>query len=261
MKNVKWVGQIGILMSFCLAGCAWDARSEALIRLRQLKAEDYFTNVIDIEMAHAVEWGDTGKINSLLVNGAVINTIGSTDDMTFLIWSVIKNNKTSYQYLLENGADPNIQSKHGDKKISVMNLIVMERDSFWMKLALRYGGNPNAPQDNQSIVFEAIRQHAIENINMLISAGVDMNYQNRISGNTPLVEALYRDMYDIIYLLLENGANPLIKNRNGHDFQYLFNHTIVDPVISASGDQLLWREKVINLLQLKGITVGDVTNN
>jgi ankyrin repeat protein len=223
-----------------------------------MKAEDFFTNQNEIEFAHAIEWGDRGKIQKLLDNGVNINLKGSRDEMNFLMWSLIKQNKTSYQYLLEHKADPNQMTFPGiqKEKISVMNEAVIPEDTFWLKLALEHGGNPNTEEGNDSIIFEAIRQERIENVKLLIESGANINYQNKISKDTPLIDAVIGDDYNIACYLVEKGADPLKKRVSGRTvLEFITNGS---PVTSFKGPEdikkkIEYKKKLVKKLQEKGI--------
>ena len=51
---------------------------------------------------------------------------------------------------------------------------------------------------------------------MLIKAGIDLNQFVNETG-TPLQWALFRDQFELAYILLQNGADPSIKNFVGYD--------------------------------------------
>ena len=206
---------IGLLIAMTVTGCALDRRAQSLMNLKLLSAEDYFKDSKEIEMAHAIEWDDTSKIQKLLDDGLNVNTKGYHDSMNFIMWAFIKQEKKSYQYLLEHGADPNQMTtpRKGKLNKSVMNEAVIPEDTFWLKLALEHGGDPNTPDNSQSIIFEAVRQERIENIKLLLKSGADINYQNKITKGTPILEAITRDNYNIATMLLEYGANPELNKR------------------------------------------------
>lgn len=71
-----------------------------------------------------------------------------------------------------------------------------------------------------------IEEEDIPSIEALIKSGVDINRKSPITGNTPLLEAIYAEANDVINLLLELGADPNIPNKYG-----------ITPIIAlASGD-------------------------
>lgn len=240
-----------VILLLNITSCSGGSQIKAIEMLQQTRAEDYFTNQTEIDFCHAIEWSDTNKMRIFLGDGLDVNTKGNVDDMNFLMWSFIKQNKDSYQYLLEHGANPNLLTKPSQRKypISVMNLAVMPKDSFWLKEALEHRGNPNTSKGHESIIFEAIDYERNENVKLLLEAGADINYQNEISKDTPLINAMSGSRYDIAFFLLENGANPNLKKE---DVTFIITN---NRVFSFSGDydkQAEYKEKVKKVLESKG---------
>lgn len=246
----------------CLTGCLENNRTRALMVLRDMRAEDYFANPAEIELARAIEWGDTNKITAMLNKGIDINTQGYKDRMTFLMWSFIKQQKVSYKYLLDNGADPNqtlTQPKLSNKMLTVMNMAVLIEDAFYLKTALEHGGDPNTKDGNQSIIFEAIRNHRVENIELLLDFKADINYKNKISGDTPLIESLGRDLYNIAFYLLERGADPSIKSR---DIAIIIKTRVTsEQGIDDLRKKMEYKKKVVKKLQDMGYLQGYVVDD
>ncbi len=243
--------------------------------LGRMRGEDYFTNRQEVDFCNAIERGDTGKMKKLLEEGLDINAVGKDESMTFLIWSYIKQNKESYQYLLENGANPNIYFidiglfGNGDDKMkfkySMMDFAVKNtNDNDYLKLALEHGGDPNATEcyfdgnviQSVMIIFKAISSGSLEYVQMLVEAGATVNVG--VHGNlkyTPLLSAIDDGRYDIVYYLLEKGDKPGLLDK---------------PLIIKSIKQDLdgtfptrdgqnfkdYRDKVIKLLEKDGINFG-----
>ena len=53
-------------------------------------------------------------------------------------------------------------------------------------------------------------------VEKIIMLGFDVNTQNKF-GNTPLMECALIDKWDMVELLLKNGADPEIKNRDNEN--------------------------------------------
>lgn len=53
-------------------------------------------------------------------------------------------------------------------------------------------------------------------VEKIIMLGFDVNTQNKF-GNTPLMECVLIDKWDMVELLLKNGADPEIKNRDNEN--------------------------------------------
>lgn len=53
-------------------------------------------------------------------------------------------------------------------------------------------------------------------VEKIIMLGIDVNTQNKF-GNTPLMECALIDKWDMVELLLKNGADPEIKSRDNEN--------------------------------------------
>jgi len=258
---------IGIMAVCLFSGCTANVRGLARMRLTAMAARDWFSNRNEIEFCHAVEWGDAGKLQLLLSNGLNINTKGYRDDMSFLMWSYLKQNKVSYQYLLEHGADPN-QISESYEQIgpnfktwiyeSVLSLAAQNpEDPFYLKLALDHGGNPNAYVDKKLIIYEALNIYSLTNVSLLISSGADVNGLYPKYSSTPLLHVLFSGRYDLAYYLLEHGANPNFLDVEG--LIILLNHRVYS-FHDDYKEQVEYRKKVIALIEAKGVKLDGVTD-
>lgn len=54
-------------------------------------------------------------------------------------------------------------------------------------------------------------------VQQYLEDGIDPNLKNPVTGYTPLHYACWNNFYDIVDLLLQYGANPLIKNNEGEN--------------------------------------------
>lgn len=62
---------------------------------------------------------------------------------------------------------------------------------------------------------EAIRKGRKDWVNFMIKNGVDINFTERDSKFTPLMESVTSNRIDILKILLENGANLHLKDKFG----------------------------------------------
>jgi len=246
---------IGICISL-IASCSVP-KTEALIQLRSLKAEEYFSSGLQLQLVEAAAKGDIARIDEAVLRGAKVNAIGK-EQMTPLMWSLVKRSEVGYSRLLEQGADPNFLTRSSskyDQGRSVMMIAAICESPEFLRLALNHRGNPNAPSwvPSQTIIFEAVDNKRLDNIKMIHGYGGDLNKRDR-RGVTPIIEATYASNYDVVYELLLLGANPSIKNNSGGDVPAIL-QKYQDRAAFAFGDsrQKVWYSKVVAELQRRGL--------
>ncbi|MFC3161422.1 ankyrin repeat domain-containing protein [Chryseobacterium arachidis] len=125
-------------------------------------------------------------------NGANINQksegFGGVSPLTEALWQT---NLEITKYLVENGADVNIQRDNGETALLV---------AVWNEK------NLNA-------------------VDLLIQKGADVNQTND-DKQTPLLKAIQYNLYDIAVLLLKNGASTDVKDFYGHTIQSTLKETV-----------------------------------
>lgn len=189
---------------------ACSSQQSVSISLKGMKAENYFENSVQVELAQAIARNDIRGIDVALANGADANGIGR-EEMTPLAWALSKQKKESFKRLLEKGANPNFQTKKvawNNDGQSVIQFAALSEDPSYLRLALQYGGNPNAPDllPGKTIIFTAIRNRRSENVEILAKGGADIDWQDK-AGFTPIMAAKNDTQYDIVFLLMKLGAD------------------------------------------------------
>jgi len=169
-------------------------------------AEQWFNDQKDIDFCHAVEWGDTWKMEKMLKEGININRQGK-QGVTFLAYAYLKNNKKSYQFLLENGADPNLVFKTEEKiegnitplefEYSTLTMAAEDKDDpFYLALGLKYSGNPNIVVNDVHILHNAIGAESLTNVQLLVAAGANLtNISSENNGGDFLNNAVSGGQY------------------------------------------------------------------
>ncbi len=210
-----------------------------------MKARDYFGTELQIRFAESVARGDEKRMRALLKQGADVNAVGRLD-MRPLFWALCKQSIKGFQFLLENGADPNITATLEGETVSVMELTALMENPEYLRLALKQGGDPNTRMGTtkDTVIYEAIMHHRIGNVQILIAAGANVNHQGN-SGETPIITAGAINQYDIVHLLLKAGADPSIKDRWGWDRIERFASRTMKP----ENKQYEWYLKVIQELK------------
>ena len=238
----------------------------AAIQAKSMKSSDYFESGPQRSLADASAKGAVKEIQRILSAGAQINFQGQ-EGMTALLWAFLQQNKKGYQCLLEQGADPNLQmtksaltSDGVTDGNSATSLAAMHEDPWYLELALKHGGNPNIVNPFKAVtpVFQCIMflersrpRTRLEQLKLLINAGADLNFRNR-SDITPMMYAVRLNRYDMVYLMLEAGADPTLKTKWGTTIVYEIKESQTDP----KSELYQWRLKVIEFLKAKGIEIN-----
>lgn len=246
---------------------------------------DYFEADQDVGFAKAVSAGDLEKMSRLIAGGENINLTGSSG-VTFLAWSLVNLKKDCFAFLLEHGANPNLQFRE-DGKIrtgdagyadqhlftngrSVTDMAAQMIDPWYLEQVLKHGGNPNLENPFGGFHetplltclslydFRDEKQSRTENVKLLIAAGANVNYRDSV-GTPVIVRSAWLVRYDLVYLLLVAGADPTVKNKYGLSIITQIQKS--NRVMLKSG--LLWqsREKVVALLRAKGLDLDKIETN
>jgi ankyrin repeat protein len=234
----------------------------ALGAFESIHANKYFSDDGQADLAAAAAAGQTGKMQKLIAKGADVNARGA-GGMTVLCWAFLRGSKPGFLFLLEHGANPNIEGDGtnlvGTHGFSVISYAAMHEDIWWLRVVLQHGGNPNYVflLEKDTPIFPAINaglpvSPRIEHIRLLIKAGANLEARNR-DGQTPLLYAAYRNHYQIVYELLKAGADPKGRDSAGSSLTSLIQNF---PIVQT-GPVYEWREKVIAQLKAAGIDLGD----
>jgi ankyrin repeat protein len=128
---------------------------------------------------------------------------------TPLFYSLQLGKKESYRKLLELGASPNTLCRRGNV---VMHFAAAKKDTYWLRLALDSGGDPNLFNERGygSIrtrpLALAIGAGSLESVKLLCDRGADINAPDP-QNCTPLTLACDHAEFEIVHYLLERGAD------------------------------------------------------
>jgi ankyrin repeat protein len=200
-------------------------------------------------LAKAAGDGNIRRIEQLVKEGVSVNARG-TQGATPLFWA--KRNHKGFKRLLELGADPNVVYEDGN---SVMHAAAGLRDRRILRAALEHGGNPNlrAPRDAMAAtpIFDAMLP-GVDMVDILLQHGADINARKRFDS-TPVLSAAKIGDYEMVYHLLERGADYSLKDANGSDLASL---VATDVGRIRPGTKWAKRhEKVIAWLKAKGVEI------
>ena len=213
-----------------------------------MRPKEFFFTKPDQELASAISWNRTGKIEKLLSKGVDVNCRGK-DGITPLMWALIKGKKKSYRFLLEHGANPNLRVRQGGSTIS---LAAIMKDSDYLRLALKHGGDPNFvdTESDQVLIIDAIMNRRKENVDLLIQHGADLNFRCEKINEFPLMDAAMLSEWDLVHKMIMAGADIHQKDAWGHTIVFE-----IEQYPAWDEDQLEWREKVIEYIRAQGVDV------
>jgi len=247
MKIIKVKYLTYLICAIICCGC--DGELKMPVYFNGKSSEDLFEDEQEATLADAAAKGKTEIINRLVKEGVNVNATG-IKNLTPLMWSLCKRNIKGFKCLLENGADPDIQL---DGDTSVVSWAAMASNPYYLKLALKHGGNPNLenPKNKRTPLFESVMYlDSIKHLEILLDAGADINHQDKC-GETVLHVAAGQDHYNLIYYLIEKGADPTIKDIWGYTLVYSIEGQLIDP----NSEQAKYRLKVVEQLLKRGMKV------
>ncbi len=148
--------------------------------------------------------GNAGAVKLLLDHGAHVNAKENWRGQTALMWAVAEKHPAVVQLLIAHGADVNARSRVFD----------------YTGLMPKQGSVPmNYPRGGFTALLFAARQDDLESTRALVNAKADVNLSDP-DGTTSLLEAIVNFHFDLAAFLLEHGADPNARDRNGRSPLY-----------------------------------------
>lgn len=249
-----------MLSMFSLASCFTFGKTQCA----GCTADKAYRDPQALALVRAAVRGDADEVELLARAGANPNHL-EEGSVPMLIWTLCAHNKKGFEALLKAGADPNLGgtgkgfagygvvgaafTRNSRSFIrqgwSATVMAAAIEDPFYLRLALQYGGDPDAkkggPEDRP--LLKAAREGFIENVRILIDAGANVNVHDEkfIIENAAMNALGSYNRWDIVLLLLERGYN--------HDLKTILLHRN-DPI---SDDMRPYRDKVFQMLKERGI--------
>lgn len=214
MKHLQLKPLVLFLATIAAIGCAESYHDKV-----GWKAEAFFDDPKVVALCKAIEADDLGAMEAAVAAGADINAVGR-DGMTPLLWAFPDHKVERFEWLLINGADPNI-CWTGDFGLgknfvyrrgkSVMYLAFETQWPEYWRLVLDHGGDPNLSCDNQNsplvhVAMEGWVPGKDDRLKALVDAGADINAA-RSTEDTPLIRAAAHGLYDRAEQLIQMGAD------------------------------------------------------
>jgi ankyrin repeat protein len=183
----------------------------------------------------AIDAQNIGAVKTLIDKGADINAKTVDFGITPLMYAINKGDYAIVKYLVIRGADLNATSQDGSTPLimaakygrnDIIELLVDSGADLYQvdnknKIAYDYL-SPQIKEvvlinyaKNCSILEECLllttAQHSYYGSRILIERGAKIDFQD-VNGNTPLIIAAMSGDYDLVNLLLTQGANPYVRN-------------------------------------------------
>jgi ankyrin repeat protein len=164
-------------------------------------------NDIEAEFLMAVKKGNLDKVNSLLNNGADVNT-AQKDGTSSLAWAVYNNNKELVDLLIrsgDDGADIDAANEYG---VNPLHLACMNQNPELISTLLKAGANPNNSKwTGEAPLMTCANTGTIDAVKALLDQGADVNSTETTQEQTALMWAAAEKHHQVVKLLVERGAN------------------------------------------------------
>ena len=214
--------------------CAQDVRSEAmaepadrslgvvdslLVALGLKKGERTGTRPHDLfaqdagllALAQAIERDDAVGIRQAIDRGASVNGRGR-GGITPLLYAMSQQKIAAMKALVAAGADP-LADAPGLME-SPLGTAAASSNPALLRALLDAGCDPATVSERAApLLILSIDAGRPDNVRLLIEAGADIDTSD-VAGNSALVEAFFNMEYDLMYWLLERGADPRRSKRN-----------------------------------------------
>jgi ankyrin repeat protein len=219
------------------------------IRAYAMDEVKHFSTRPENEFMDAVAAGDTVKLEKLHLAGADVN-MRASDGMTPTLWAVAHQSKAGLTYLLDHGANPNVQTEL--EGYSATSFSAMVPDPWYLKEVLAHGGDVNLlnPHNGQTPIYESILTVQLPNSKILIDSGAQLNMLDQ-RNHTPAYLACIAQQFQVVYEMLVAGADPTTKVFGGSTLLRCIKQSTILP----SAPQYAWKLKVIDLLRSRGLDI------
>ena len=192
-----------------------------------IEPKDFSADPLVKRLAIALEAGDNDAIASAVNEGGDVHARGASG-FCLLYWAMARGNIKGFEELQKYGASIDADYREPEYlpdpsyRETVLERAIAAPDTKFLEAAFRQGLDPNHEphaKDGRTLLFIAVYRHSIPAIKALIAAGAEIDRQE-VSGYTPLVEEMMACNYNEARVLLENGADPTIRDDMGHDFTW-----------------------------------------
>lgn len=127
-----------------------------------------------------------------------------------LFQAIRDSNLNLFNSLLEQGFNVNEIQFDGN---TCLRAAIWHNQIKMVKLLIDHGANINTKSNGDTPLHLAVRYNRVEIIKILLKNGANINIKDKY-GNTPLMEVVTYGN-NIMLLLLQNGADVNVRNKNG----------------------------------------------
>ena len=226
------------------------------------RAADFFADPKVAQLAEAARDGQLDRIDRLIAQGANPNGCGN-DGLRPVMYALAGEDTKGLDRLLSNMADPNRQTDDGDSAVSLAS---RRKGSEALAVVLGHGGNPNLRRPSgarrvlgtgPSPIYDAMRSGSVQCLRVLVRGGAGLNAppSDAPDRNPPLTEAARLGEYEMVYVLLDAGADFHRVNTDGH--------TVADEMFcdrqykqTFTTEQAKYRQRCIDFLEANGVNLA-----
>jgi hypothetical protein len=124
------------------------------------------------------------------------------------IEAIKKQDGTKVMQILTDTNGSIINAKDRATQEGALHIVVRQGDGTWLRYLIQKGANPNI-QDGRgnTPLMLAVEAGYTEGVQILLRYGANVNLGNS-SGETPLIRAVQIRKLDMVRILLEGGADP-----------------------------------------------------
>jgi ankyrin repeat protein len=171
-----------------------------------------YSGALDIDLLIAAHEGAVEKVQSLLKQGAKVDSRNEAGDTPLMIAALKGQSLQIVNALLAKGADVNAQNKEKD---TALIYAASNQEADILQALLAKGAAINQQNDNRysALIMAAAVEYRLACLKALLARGADVEVKDD-DGDTPLIKAADHKTADMVKALLAKGANVNAQGQN-----------------------------------------------